>query len=400
MSHARRLALLSFVLGFASGAFYLHSRGVLVRDQLEDFSASRTEISLVFTLIQVVNVAFAPLLGYCVDRFSLRWVMALGAVWLACGFAVLSQVNGLIQFAIVSAVMFGLGTGTIGTTANSKMMVNWFDRHRGIALSVPLIGYSFAGIVTPPAVLYLLDAVGWRGTYLVFGCMSVLVLLPLILHSASDASPHQSRVTTSEPARTQWHTFLLMLRSPPFWGAVLMFGSLSAVFGALNLHLFLHYVEEGIGDTAAAMILSLSAAGGLLSKPLFGWWVDRCGARTVTLIAGLSGVIALLSFAAASGFAGLLFAGVLFSVAFGGLVPVQAALISRLFSVQEFGRAYGALRLCMFPLALVATPLAGMIYDASQSYRPMFLVFALPIAIATVIVMWTVPRDLRDRNAG
>ena len=45
------LSAFTFALGFIGGAIYLYSRGVFVRDQIIDFDASRTEISLVFTTV-------------------------------------------------------------------------------------------------------------------------------------------------------------------------------------------------------------------------------------------------------------------------------------------------------------------------------------------------------------
>ena len=56
------LSAFAFVMGFIVGAIYLYSRGVFVRDQIIDFDASRTEISLVFTSVAVVSTCFAPVL--------------------------------------------------------------------------------------------------------------------------------------------------------------------------------------------------------------------------------------------------------------------------------------------------------------------------------------------------
>lgn len=386
------LTAMSFGLGFVSGAFYLYSRGVLVRDQITDFDVSRTQISLAFSAVQLVGAGFAPVLGYLLDRYPIRNVMMTGAVWLAAGFFALSQTHSVVQFALVAALFIGFGTGTIGTTANSRLLVNWFDRNRGLALAVAIMGYSTAGIVMPPLAVYLLDTVGWRGAYGIFGAACLLVVLPLVallvkqqpadLGLAPDgiaaAAPQPPVCERPDEGAAVYRSFV---SSPRFWGAAALFGLMSGVLSGLNLHLFLHYLELGVAEYRAATILSVTGAMAFGSKPLVGWLIDRVGARAATLIAASGCTGAMIGFALTSSNATLLMAGALFGLTFGGLVPLQASVMSRLFPAAYFGRAYGSLRLCMFPLSLACTPLIGLVYDRYDSYRPVFWIFAALFAV-------------------
>jgi MFS family permease len=405
------LAALSFFLGFTSGAIYLHTRGVLVRDQLVDFDASRTEISLAFTAVQAVGLIFAPILGGLLDRYSIRTVMAAGALWLGFGFFMMSQVVTVLQFAMAAALFVGLGTGAIGTTANTKLMVNWFDQRRGVALGVAIMGYSVAGIVMSPVALFLLDTIGWRSTYVVFGAACLLVALPAVLlivkegpwvvGTGADGSPVAQLAAPGRVAGgPAGEAYLSFLKSPPFWGAVLVFGLADGVFGGLNLHLFLHYTGLGIGDYQAALVLSWTAALGIISKPLFGGLADRIGARSATLAAFGCCSGAMLVFGQASTFPALLLAGGMFGIAFGGMVPLRAALLSRLFPISRFGRAYGSFRLCMFPMTLAWTPLIGIVYDRTGSYAPVFGVLAAAFVAASAIALALIPRETRGEPTG
>ena len=174
------LAALSFALGFIGGCIYLYSRGVFVRDQIVDFDASRTEISLVFTTVSIVSACFAPLLGYLLDRYPIRRVMLTGSVFVVIGFALLSQVQNLVQFSFVAAIFIGFGIGAIGTGANTKLMVNWFNRRRGFALGIAIMGYSAAGTVMAPIALFMLNTIGWRASYLVFAAIVLFIVIPAI----------------------------------------------------------------------------------------------------------------------------------------------------------------------------------------------------------------------------
>lgn len=426
------MAALSFFLAFTSGAVYLYSRGVLVRDQIVDFDASRAQISLAFTTVHVANVVLAPLLGYLLDRYPIRNVVIAGAAWMGVGFFLMAQVQNVVQFAVVTALFVGFGTGALGTTANGKLIVNWFDRGRGLALGVAIMGYSVAGLVMSPIAVYLLESVGWRGAYVVFGSVCLLLVVPIVAvslkqdpdrvedgaaaaddedpaigrpalrrsdGSSSGAAPGNGTGCGASAWSSQLAVYFSFARSPGFWGAVLVFGLMSGVFGALNLHLFLHYGDVGVADYEAALILSWTAGVAVVSKLAFGRLIDRAGVRGATLVAVLGCAAAMITLASATAYAALLLAGTLAGFAFGGLVPLRAALISRLVAPARFSRAYGSLRLATFPVTILWTPLLGYIYDANGSYVPGFMLFALLFVCAAIAAYVLIPRALETSVA-
>lgn len=415
------LAAFAFCMGFITGCLYLYSRGVFVRDQIVEFDASRTEISLAFTAVQIVSTTFAPVLGYLLDRYPIRNVMLAGALSMVLGFLALSQVQTLTQFTMAAAVFLGFGVGCVGTTANTKLMVNWFNRRRGFALGVAIMGYSAAGAVMAPVALYLLNNIGWRGAYQLFAGISLFVLVPAIfllvkqrpqdMGLGPDGDPMTPSTAPAEPrppadrksARERWLAFKAQLtvyttftRSVPFWGVVFTFGLMAGTFGGFNVHLFLYYTELGIDDYQATLILSFTSGLAIVSKPMFGWLIDRVSARAATLISCTCYIVAMVFFSLFSDFALLFLAGAVFGLGFGGMVPVRAAILSRLFSIEEYARAYGTLRLCMFPLTITWTPLIGWIYDTTSSYVPAFRLFAILFSAAAVIAFFLIPARFDD----
>jgi MFS family permease len=305
--------------------------------------------------------------------------MLAGAAWMGAGFLVLSQVSSLVQFGAMTALFVGLGTGTIGTAANSKLMVEWFDRRRGLALSVAITGYAIAGIVMAPVAVFLLEQVGWRGAYLLFGGVLLLAVLPLVALLVRDRSSHTGFNTKAAAASSevQLKVFLSFARSPAFWSCVLIFGSMAAVLGGLSLHLFLHFTDKGIGNLQAASLLSLEGVFALASKPLFGALIDRIGARNATVIAVFGCLFSLVVLFTAAAYTVWLVAAALIGLSFGAVIPLQAALLSRLFGEKQFARAYGSLRLATFPLVMGGPLLLGYVHDLTSSYSVAFALFAV-----------------------
>lgn len=415
------LAGLAFALGFIGGCIYLYSRGVFVRDQIEDFDASRTEISLVFTTVSIVSACFAPLLGYLLDRYPIRRVMLSGSVFVVIGFVLLAQVQNLIQFSLVAAIFLGFGIGTIGTTANTKLMVNWFNRRRGFALGIAIMGYSAAGTVMAPIALFMLNSLGWRVSYLVFAGVVLFLVIPaiaLLVRQSPDElglgmdgdPPEPPAPTKTEPQETvdertriekfksELAVYLSFTKSVPFWGVVFTFGLMAGTFGGFNVHLFLYYTELGIDEYWATTILAFTSAVAIASKPMFGALIDRVSPRVATMISCGCCLGAMLSFSVFSHITLLFLAGALFGLGFGGMVPVRAAIISRIFVVEQYARAYGSLRLCMFPMTISWLPLIGYIYDTQGSYLPAFNLFAGLFTLAAIIAFFLIPQELSDAN--
>lgn len=426
------LAILTFSLGFVGGCVYLYSRGVFVRDQILEFGADRTEISLVFTVVQIVSTAFAPVLGYLLDRYPIRHVMIAGAVATGAGFIRLSQVQTLLQFALVAALFLGFGLGCIGTTANTKLMVNWFNRRRGFALGVAIMGYSVAGTFMAPVALFLMESVGWRGAYLLFAAVVLVIVLPAVMilvrqhpkdiglapdGDAPSLSPSLSPspevvVTTQVDPEIQQTTlglargsrlqkltvelrvYMAFLRSTTFWGVVFTFGLMAGTFGGFNVHLFLYYTELGIEPYWATFILSFTSAVAIASKPMFGLLIDWVNPRLATMFACACCMGAMLCFSSYTQLPMLFVAGGLFGLGFGGMIPVRAAIISRLFSIDEYARAYGSLRLCMFPLTISWMPLIGYIYDTQGSYTLAFQLFVGLFFLSLLIAWRLIPRRI------
>ena len=51
----------------------------------------------------------------------------------------------------------------MGGLATAKLVANWFDRGRGMALGVATMGISLSGVLMPVLSALLVEAVGWRG---------------------------------------------------------------------------------------------------------------------------------------------------------------------------------------------------------------------------------------------
>src|SRR5262245_9041041 len=129
------------ILGFTLGIF--------LKSLSQEFSWSRGQISLAFTLSAVGLTLAAPFLGWLVDRFGTRRVI-LSATMLF-GLSVLSLSFLSAQLWHLYALF--LFAGAVGSGATplpySKVISQWFDRKRGLALGLAAVGTSVGMFVMP-----------------------------------------------------------------------------------------------------------------------------------------------------------------------------------------------------------------------------------------------------------
>jgi MFS family permease len=389
----------SYLVGLLTGGLLAYTRGLFLVPMAEAFGSSRLELSLGFTISGIVAALTAPLAGYLLDRYPVPRLMVLMALWTVLGYWALALIHGPFGLYLVMGVFFGLATLHLGGVAPAKLVVDWFDQRRGLALSLIAMGASTAGVVTPPLAAALIEWLDWRWTFVVYGFVTLLVVVPLIVVALRPAPLQPGPVATGSASADgadavatplnvdrRWRR-REYLASPPFWGIVVIFGVMGCVFSGVSLHLFAHLTDVGIEPIQASFVLSLMAALALISKPAFGALVDRLDARisvVVSLAAQLIGVWLLLT---ASTYLALAVAAAAFGFGYGGMVPLRNALTAIGFGRLSFAEITGASRTAMAPLTLGGMPLAGWIFDVYGSYSAAFVTFMAMFALALLAVL-------------
>ena len=66
-------------------------------------------------------------------------------------------------------------------TPVTTIVTNWFGRHRGAAIGIVSAGTGAGQLALLPLVKLLIDQIGWRHTYLIFGLVILVIPTTLIL---------------------------------------------------------------------------------------------------------------------------------------------------------------------------------------------------------------------------
>mgnify|MGYP003316675818 FL=1 len=87
---------------------------------------------------------------------------------------------------LIYATLLAVGGPALGNLSVTKLVANWFESKAGVALGIAAIGISFSGVVLPILVDPLIDSIGWRNVYLVFGAVVIFILIPSVRYLVID----------------------------------------------------------------------------------------------------------------------------------------------------------------------------------------------------------------------
>jgi sugar phosphate permease len=161
-----------------------------------ELGLSNTQLGFALSAFGYCYAIFQIINGYMGDRFGPRLTLTLcGLLW-AVGTLVTGIVGGLMSL-VVARMLVGLGeAGTIPTGA--RVMTNWVPKaRRGFAQGFTHSSARLAAGITPPIVVAMIPFVGWRGSFVILGCLSLVWTLIWAIYFRNDPRQHPN-ITAAE----------------------------------------------------------------------------------------------------------------------------------------------------------------------------------------------------------
>jgi MFS family permease len=329
----------------------------------------------------------APYVGRSIDRFGGHVVMTVGSLIAALGLVLITQATGRLTYLAVWVV---LGVAMAANLYDSAFAT--LGRIFGIGARAPITALTLAGgfasTVSWPATHFLIDAVGWRGTYLVYAALLACISAPLhaLALPRTRFEPEAKAASDGPPPPA-----LLPPYGLPFILVATAFATYAFVPSGLSAHLLAIFARSGIDAGTVVWIGALfgpAQVGARLIEFAFGrnlhpLWVARF-ALSVLLCAFT--MLALLGFSVpvAAAFA-LMFGGA------NGLVTItRGAVPLALFGASGYGRLMGRLA-GPFLLVQAAAPLV-MAFVVDRATDPAALALAAGFAATALVCFVLIKR--------
>jgi MFS family permease len=378
------------------GCVGLWSLAVALPAVQAEFGVHRAGASLPYTSTMIGFMIGGITVGRLADRFGILPPLAGGTILMCFGYILTAFAPTLAVFAVISGLTIGLGSAASFAPLVADASL-WFDRHRGLAISLATIGSSLSGVVWPPFIQHFIAEVGWRQTHIGIGifCLATMLPLALVLRRRPVL-----QIPTDETASTGSTNQAIGLAPNVTHGLLTLAGLCCCVAMAMpQVHLIAYCADLGYGPARGAEMLATMLGFGVASRLMFGWVFSRIGGLRTLLLGSVMQAIALALYLPFDGLVSLYVVSATFGLAQGGLVPSYAVIIRELFPAQEAGlRVSLAISTTLAGMALGGW-LAGAIYDWTGSYAAA-LVNGIAWNIANMaIVFWLLQRTHR-RAAG
>jgi MFS family permease len=383
------------ILFFNSGARF--SFGVMFKPMIVEFGWNRSLISLAFFLNMTVFALSLSVVGRFYDRYGPRWVIIISTVLLSTGYMYISTIASFWQFFISYGFLSAIGLGGTSVTLLAAITSKWFDKRRGLAISLALSGSCIGQFVLIPIFTILVLRYGWRVSYFCIGLVMLLVNIALSLFVIKGdpadlnhmTGGHKSVAKTStekDPASLGMESQDLRLREAMRTYSFWLFFMVMFICGSGDFFVVTHLIpfvtDFGIIPTTAGNMLAwfglMSLAGMLLAGPAS----DIIGNKIPIAI---TFIIRILIFLLILKFQNLL-AFYIFALAFGFTfivtAPLSTTLIGKLYGFSHVGLISGVIGTVHHFGGGLCAYLGGLSFDYSADYNLAFTISAIMAFIA------------------
>jgi MFS family permease len=345
-------AALAIGVGMMGVGFY--SLGLFVAPLQAEFGWTRAQVSGAATFQQLGIFLSAPIVGRLADRVGNRTIAIGSYIATPLAFLALAQTGPSLTAWYALWLLVSLaGCGT--TPAIWARVVSLrFDRHRGLALGLMLMGTGAAAMLAPALLGPFIAAHGWRAGLTALAAIVAAIGIPVSVLTGRWEPGSGLTPQARDRGRIEINFAT---------GRIALIGFLLGVIvAALIVHLVPMLIDRGVAPAQAARMAALVGMAVLVARLMVGWLFDRFHAPRVACLFLTSPIIAcaILWMQGPT-----IPAALMLGLAAGAEVDMLAYFTSRYAALENYGATYG-LVLGLFSLgAAFGPPLFGAAIDAT-----------------------------------
>jgi len=327
---------LSQIIGYGT-VFY--SYAIVAPGFAEEFQVDPSVPFSVISVALLISGLASPFLGRQIDRHGAPRIMVLGSIAVGVVYALAAVAPSFATLAVLIVTLQVIAVAILyGASFPTLAQFGGANARKAITQLTLIAG--FASTLFWPLTGWLVDSVGWRGTFVVFALLHLLVALPLHIVIARGAPGKEAAASTAVAAPEHVQP---VPRRFAFWMVALSFGITGILSTALVVHLVPILQMSSLGENAYLVSMIVGPAMVLVRLGEAFFWANLHPLVTTAmaalcfplsiglLLSGLPSVVAGSLFAVFYGF------GHGLNVIVGGTLPLH------LFGREGYGELLGRL---------------------------------------------------------
>ncbi|XP_039082129.1 monocarboxylate transporter 6 isoform X2 [Hyaena hyaena] len=331
-----------------------------------------------------------PLCSILVERFGCRVTVMLGGALASLGMVASSFCRTLSHLYLTAGFITGLGM-CFSFQSSITVLGFYFSRHRALANALASVGVSLGITLWPLLSRYLLENLGWRGAFLIFGgvflhcCVCGAIMRPVATSTApatregppppSNTSAHGCLAACG--ATIQRHLAFDILRYNAGY-RVFTLGVVWMILGFPLPHVFLvpYAMWHGVDEHKAALLISIIGFSNIFLRPMAGLVAGRRDFAShrkylfslAVLLNGLTNLVCAVS----ADFRVLVVYCLVYSVSMSGIGALLFQVLMDIVPMDRFSSALGLFTVLESISILISPPLAGFLLDTTNNFSYVF----------------------------
>ncbi len=387
--------------------------GVMVKPMADELDWTRSAVSAAIFLNLAVYALAVVIAGRLYDRWGPKWVIVGSTILFSAGYALMATMTSLGQFLLYYGVLAAAGFGGTTVPMFSSIVGRWFEKRRGLAVSLAIAGNCLGQFFLIPVFSDMVVVSGWRSTSLWIAGLALVLNLALAFGvirgdpasfglrpygsrrpaaAKVDAAPGaRSGAPSAAPslaaARPRDLTLSEAMRTRSLW----LFTVAMFVCGGGDFFLTTHIVpmvtDYGLSAAVGASMLAWIGLISLAGILLFGPAADAIGNKipiAITFAMRVVLFVLLLQFKGLTSFW-------VFTLGMGFTLLVTAVLtptlVGSLYGVAHLGFIAGFINTVHMVGGGLWTYVGGVVFDSTGDYDLAILISAAASAVALICTL-------------
>lgn len=351
----------------------------------KEFSLTPTQGGMVISSFFLAYAIMQLIGGYFTDKYGAKTIILLSIiVWSI--FTIFTGFAWSFLSLLVIRFLFGIGEGSFPAASSVALAENFPKEQRGRAKGVLAAATQIGAIVAVLLAAVLIQSVGWRIMFIIFGALGFVFLLLLWKYLPD-------RSTTNGTAKVQKVSYLKVLKNPLAWKLMLIYFGMSMVNWGLSSWLPSYWVNvRDLELVKTGFISMLPIACSLIGIAISSWAVDKMASgkeKYIIIIGSMISIVALYLTMSASSVS-LALTCLCFAYFGVGLVSIVLTLPLKYFSQSTMGTTVGIMYFGGQMAGVIAPTLMGYtisLFNGSYDGAFALLIGALFIPIITSLFL-------------
>jgi predicted MFS family arabinose efflux permease len=382
-----RIVAVCFVVATFGWAFGFYGQSVYLAELHRQHGWPASLISAATTSFYLFGALLVVFVAETVRRFGPRNCLLAGTSAMAVAVVLMGQVSQPWQLYLADAV---LAVGWAGTSLAmiSNTLGLWFDRKRGMAISLALNGASFGGIAGVPLLVIAIGRFGFPHAMMVAAAVMVVLVMPVVLLFVG---PPPSRASTGpavvDDAPSSSEIRARAFRDVGFLSVSIAFALVLFAQVGFIVHL-IAFLDPVIGRSSATVAIAMLTAMAVVGRVLFSTVIDQLNQRLASAFSFVSQALALVVIINFRSEALLIAACAIFGFSVGNLITLPSLIVQREFDARSFGVLISLLTAITQVTYAFGPGVIGVLRDLSGSYTlPFYGCIALELAAAALVMI-------------